>query len=236
MTDTISGLKNSPTPKRVIEELANSRIFREGSPFSMRVEHHNPKVCVITGDNCSGKSLARKVLHNIFHDAGIHYMHYSQQSRSTSGIARAFVYGGSEDYDSTGYISVHSLTRGLKQAATPGKPVALLFDEPEIGCGEEIQFAVGAELAQAWKRIPELFCMYVVTHSRHVASALLCSNPTHIRLGDDRYASLGDWVRRPAPGYHDWKPDTLQALVATGKKHYSDVQDIINRRKTDDAR
>lgn len=71
-----------------------------------------------------------------------------------------------------------------------------MLDEPEIGCSEETQAAIGLKVASTIDSMSNLHGMYIVTHSRLLVKHLCQTvKPTHWRLGDDGL-SLDQWVCR----------------------------------------
>lgn len=167
----------------MLNDIASSILFTNDSPFRMSIQPGNGKLIVITGDNCSGKSLLRKLLHCDYDDNKIKFMHFSQAGRSRSGIERQFIYGTEED-DSTGHNSVKLINR-LFRYLSNDEPTAVLLDEPEIGCSEELQLSIGNYLLDNMEAINNTVAFYVITHSRLIASRLLTVNPTHVRMGSE---------------------------------------------------
>ena len=206
---------------KMAQELVSSRLLTQG-PFSCHLTLGHPTLAVMTGPNVSGKSLARKVLYHIHKDSKIEYIHTSQQARSTGGIMRAFMYGD-EAEESTGYNSIGTLLGAFKTAKARTASVSILFDEPEIGCGEELQAAIGVRIAQEINAIPNLAALFVVTHSRYVVKQLLSLSPTHLRLGDGEY-SLQEWCEREVTPVV-----SLESLRETGIERWRAVEKLLKR-------
>lgn len=178
----------------IIKDISESRWFEDPSEFRCTLTTSNPKLCVITGPNASGKSLVRKVIYGRARENQIEVMYFSQSARCTGGIARAFIYGDDSE-DSTGRNSADLILKANKTGLSREKPFYFVFDEPEIGCGEELQAAIGMKLATMVDSIPQMLGMFVVTHSREVVKQLLPSSPTHWRLDQDGL-TLEQWVTR----------------------------------------
>lgn len=217
-----------PTPlymmHEIITTIAEGRWFKEPSPFRCVVQPANPRLCVITGPNVCGKSLLRKILHAHHHDRDLFYMHLSQEHRCNGGFGRLMVYA-SEGDDSTGHNSVHTLLTAIKNCQSQEKPFGLMFDEPEIGCSEEVQMAIGTRIGQCVDTFPKLGSgVFVITHSREVVRSLLPFTPTHWRLSEDGM-TLDQFVTREV------LPMDLQALVDLGHDRWRAVEAMLKEKR-----
>ena len=213
----------------VIDAVATGRWFKEPAPFRCIVQKAHPKLCVITGPNMAGKSLLRKVIHNQYHDRQMEYISVSQEQRcSSTGLQRLMVYGTETD-ESTGYNSIKMLLKAFQTGQAREKPFAVMLDEPEIGCGEEVQAAIGLRIAREINTMPNLHGLYIVTQSREMVRSLLQGlkaedkvQPTHWRLSEDGI-TLEDWTTRVVV------PCDLEALLALGKENWHAVSAITNK-------
>lgn len=208
---------------KTLKDIAkNNRAITE--IFKADLQIGSPKLCVITGNNTSGKSVLRKILH-LHHDKQkVEYIHLSQSGRShSSGLFRVAVYGSEED-ESTGYNSSQLVTKAIKNGQQREKPFSLMFDEPEIGCSEELALSLGMYLADKIETMPHLAGMFVVTHSRQIVKALLPLNPTHFRMGGDQI-TLEQWMNR------EISPISIEELQNLGIERWRAVQQIINENK-----
>ena len=211
----------------IIKQIAEGRWFTEPSPFCCAIEYAHPKVCVITGPNMSGKSLLRKILHARHHDSDMSYLHFSQAGRTSGGIGSCFMYGSEQD-DSTGCNSIGTILGAFRTGKGPldnprDKPFGMTLDEPEIGCGEELQAALGLKIKREWDTMPQLHGLYIITHSRQVAKQLLPLNPTHWRLSKDGM-TLQEWVDRPVVPV-----ESLEELKTMGHDRWCQVEKMLKK-------
>lgn len=176
-----------------IKEATQSRWFQNQSPFRNFLHLHHTKLCLIIGPNASGKSLLRKLIHNFYIDHEIGLITLSQSARCQSGIERAVIYGSEAD-DSTGYNSVNALCGVSRTVHKREKPVGILIDEPEIGCSEETQAAIGCYIRDYIVPANNLHSLYIITHSRHVVKMLLPLNPSWCSMEVD--TTLESWLDR----------------------------------------
>ena len=199
----------------IIDNILNGRWFKEPSPFQSHLERGHPKLCVITGQNTTGKSVLRKIIHNHYYDRNIEYMSISQEQKcSGSGIERVLIYGTEQD-ESTGYNSVKTILKAIQTGQSRENPFAIMLDEPEIGCSEETQAGIGLKLVKEIDTMPNLDGLYVVTHSRQLVKNLISIKPTHWHLGNK--LSLEEWLER------DIVPANLEALLVEGKEKWHAV-------------
>lgn len=207
-----------------ITDIISGRWFKEPSPLRCDVQYGHPKLCVITGPNTSGKSLLRKIIHNRYSERKWQYVNVSQEGRcASSGIQRLFLYGTETD-ESTGYNSVKMLLKAIQSGQSYEKTFGMMLDEPEIGCGEEVQGALGVRIARDIDTMPNLHALYIVTHSRELVRHLLPINPTHWRLGGDNM-TLEQFVERPVI------LADLDEVLATGKERWHAVHQVIEAGK-----
>lgn len=205
----------------LIQLVSEGRWFKEPSPFRCIVQTHHPKLCVITGPNVSGKSLLRKVLQGNCGRQKIECIHLSQAGRCESGIVRALVYGDERE-DSTGKNSVSTFLTAIKTGQKREHPFVIVFDEPEIGCSEELQMAVGLRLARDLDTMPNMVAAFVISHSRQLVRHLLPLNPTHWRLSEDGM-TLQQWTEREILPIDD-----LDSLNDVCHKRWSIINNMMN--------
>lgn len=204
----------------IIKSIATGRWFDDNSPFRCVIQEGHPKLCVITGPNCSGKSLLRQILHTRYHERQVEYIHLSYAGRCQSGMKRAVIYGD-QDEDSTGYNSVKVILKTIQTGHAREKPFAIMLDEPEIGCSEEVQAALAQRILQNL-HMPQLHGFFIITHSREFVRQLLPANPTHWRLDLDNL-SLLQYVSRQV------EPADLEKLMEVGLERWRLVNSMLKR-------
>lgn len=206
----------------MIKTISEGRWFSEPSPFCCAVQYAHPKICIITGPNMSGKSLLRKILHARHHDAGMFYAHFSLAGRTSGGIGSCMMYGSEQD-ESTGYNSIGTIEGAFRTGVKQEEPFGMTLDEPEIGCGEELQAAFGLKIQKEWDTMPQLHGLYVITHSRQIAKYLLPLNPTHWRLATDGL-TLEQWIHRPIVPVQ-----SLEELKTIGIDRWRQVEKMLKK-------
>lgn len=179
----------------VLQKIAVGKWFND-SPFTCDLQIGNDSLCIITGNNASGKSLVRKVLSSHYHSEQIEFINLSMCGRTggnfISGFQKLFIYGD-ESEESTGDNSAKILGKAIKTGLSREKPFVLFLDEPEVGCGEELQMAMALSIVNV-EVMPMCKGIYIVSHSRQFVRHFIPLNPTHFRLGDKM--TLVEWLSR----------------------------------------
>ena len=203
----------------ILTTIAECKWFADDAPFRMFPHLASTKVCIIIGPNASGKSFVRKLVYTCHKKRGIELIHLSQAARCRSGgfegIASRFIYGYEED-DSTGYNSVDAMFGIVKTVSKREKPTGVLIDEPEIGCSEETQLAIGNFIREKIMPLENLHGLYIVTHSRHIVESLMPLNPSYCALETD--TTLEAWLKRTLV------PTDLNALIEIGLERWRHVE------------
>lgn len=211
------------TLHQILKDVEESRWLNDPSPIGGKFNYGHCKICIITGPNIAGKSLLRKVIGAHHQKANIEYVHLSQAGRCQSGIGRAFIYGSEED-DSTGCNSMTTLLTAIKTGQNRTKPFSLFFDEPEIGCSEELTAALAIRLIRDFETMPNLVGLMIVSHSRQFIKRFLALNPTHIHLSNDE-TTLEQWVNR------DIIPiESLEDLKETARQRWNQLNKMMNEK------
>lgn len=208
----------------LLKEAQNFRVMK--NVFPNQLTEANSKLCIVTGNNTSGKSLLRKVLHVCCDDDKTEYIHLSQQGRSTGdiGALKSFVYGNERD-ESTGYNSTNTILGAIRTGIAREKPFVLMLDEPEIGCSEELAAALAIRLDRDMDLMTHMVGMIIVTHSRQVAKHLLKRNPSHLRMSDDGM-TLEQWINRETTPV-----ESIEALMELGLERWRAIEKIIEEGK-----
>lgn len=211
-----------------IEKVKDSYWFTNESPFRIHYVNNNSKVCVITGQNASGKSFLRKILSVRHEDENVEYIHLSQCGRSSSSGLMAVMVYGSEHENSTGYISTKGIKGAIKTGIGRNKPFSIMLDEPEIGCSEELALSLSMKIKDNVDNMEHLNTLYIVTHSRNIVTPLLDLNPNYVNLhnsDDIAYPTIQDWLNRKI------QPVDVDELYEKANKNWSAVSKLINNRK-----
>ena len=180
------------------------------------------QLLLVTGNNASGKSVFRRLCQSFLRDEG-EVIHLSQQGRAKGGIERVFIYGNEED-EATGIISANCLIKAFRTSRGREKPHILVFDEPEIGMGEEAQIGAATFIKEQFDDIPKhLMGIVIMTHSRHVVTIL--KDVPHcgfIHLGNT-YKTADEWLSRPLV------PLSPQQLTKNGIDKWHEVSAALKR-------
>lgn len=206
-----SASKQSAKPKtardlatQVVEQ---SALFNsEATPFKAFSFAGAPRVVVVAGDNCTGKSLFVEVLRGWarVHKAVDDTICVSIRERTGSGLSdmagmrRMFMFGD-ESEQSTGAVSARVIQTAFTTLATRASEDVrslLVLDEPELGMSEAYAGALGELIGgEAAKVASPSAGVAIVTHSKALVARLveaLGECPTFVHMG--RSLSLQDWL------------------------------------------
>lgn len=176
------------------------------SPFNAVVYDGDPRICVIVGENASGKSLFFRMVaqlasnrHKLLPITISIRERTGAGSHEMGGMRRMFMYGD-ESQQSTGAASVKVVANGFHNAAKPETPAMLLLDEPELGLSDGYARALGQYIAtEIVKLPPKSGGVVVVTHSRALVDGLWsfhATRPLFVSLGAEPKALEG-WLAEP---------------------------------------
>ena len=196
-------IKNS-----LISALNHSELFSKNGicetlvEFDIETLPENPFI-IISGDNASGKSFLCNTLKTFLSkddkDKGGKFigMDFSMNRRTSPGLSRAFIYGSEED-QSTGEISIHSILGAIKNSKLYEDNHVIIFDEPDIGLSEAFIPALGQYINQYYNELPKTSGgIIMVTHNRLLVKELINVNPMTIRIGSQQ--STLDWIQSGSP-------------------------------------
>jgi ABC-type uncharacterized transport system ATPase subunit len=178
----------------------------ERSPFQAKAYY--PKqtpVCVIVGENASGKSVFFQVMagvarreHKLLPVTISIRERTGAGSHEMGGMRRTMMFGD-ESEQSTGATSYNVIQSGFHNVSKPDTPAMLLLDEPEIGLSDGYARALGHYIGrQALAAPPSCAGVVVVTHSRSLVDSLCMMagiSPLFVNLNPDPVPLL-DWLEK----------------------------------------
>jgi hypothetical protein len=209
-------------PANLFEELRPDLAFELGIDRDFDT---SASILVVTGKNAAGKSLLRRwfqVALKRYHD--MEAIHLSQQGRAAAGVMRAMVYG-SEDDESTGAISCNTFFGGLRTMRGREEAHAVIWDEPEIGMGEELQMGTAEWLCDQLDEWPEQTQgVILLTHSRHFVRRVM-QFPGAKWLSMDGYKTPEEWLDRPL------EPISPEEVKHVGLERWRRVNKILSKKR-----
>jgi hypothetical protein len=130
---------------------------------------------------------------------------------------------GDEAHFPTGLLTAQTILTGFSSASNRDKKCLLLYDEPEIGMSEELQWASVRYMAEQMKNPPkQLQGLVVMTHSRIFAKHLVEeAGATFVNLGD-QYPTLDAWLNRPVDIHLD-----IEALNQTSLEKFREITKLL---------
>jgi len=166
------------------------------------------RVLVIVGSNASGKSFLRRYVQLTLKEK-IEVIALSHELRTQGNFSTALVYGD-ESWQSTGAITAQTFLTGVKTMRERTKPHVVVWDEPEIGCSEELQTGCANWLHKNLHPWPKfLQGLILLTHSRIWARRAM-DYPHAKFLSLDGYRNVEDWLRREVKPVD---PETITRLA-----------------------
>lgn len=195
---------------------------------------HRPgegSLIVVVGENASGKSFFRRLVKAVCSmcQPRIECIDISMEGRGREyGGFRGFIYG-SEEWDSTGVNSTHTVITGIRTCRSRETPHTIFWDEPDLGLSENGAAGMGMAIA-AYMRSPNPLTLAacVVTHSKPLARELAALNPHYLFVGGGNVPqTLQDWLNLPLV------PRSPEDIKETGHRRFQLIQKILNRKKKD---
>ena len=186
------------------------------------------RLLLVVGPNACGKSFLRRIISMNLHPTKgpqTELIHLSQQDRSSAGGGeKPFIYG-SEDWESTGYITARTFWTGMKTSRGRNKSHVLLWDEPEIGMGEELQLGTSQWLAKQLTDWPKhLLGVVLLTHSRIFVENLKDFPETKF-FSFDGHKNPQEWLDRKI------LPVQPEEVLSCGIEKFRTLSAWLNRRK-----
>lgn len=209
----------------------------ERSPFQAKAFYPNEtRVCVIVGENASGKSLFFQIMAGIArkqHDLLPVTISIRERTGAGSyemnGMRRIMMFGD-ESQQSTGATSYNVIQAGFHNASKPDTPAMLMLDEPELGLSEGYARALGHYIGREALAAPDsLAGVVVVTHSRVLVDGLCMMagiSPLFVNLNPTPAAVL-DWMEAPEVR----SIDDLKQLREIAIERRRMVANIINHKE-----
>lgn len=192
-------------------------------PIDAKFDIGNEKLVIVTGENATGKSFIRRIYQSAIKLKKQEVIHLSQEGRSSSGIARAFVYGD-ESYNSTGSNTAHTITTGINTCQGRENPHYIIWDEPDIGLSEKYAGGAGVAIRKFVENLPKFTQgVVVITHSKALVRQLLPINPSHLRLGG--CPKIEEWINRVE------EPGDLEELRERNHNTFRAIQSILNKKE-----
>lgn len=190
--------------KQLLDE---SSLWRDPDlPFSATLEVGHPRVLIVAGENCSGKSLLAQSLTSwAKHHHGITNISVSIRERTGAGTfelagMRRIMMFGDDSEQSTGAGSarvIDSAFQNLKSRADETHRAILMLDEPELGLSEGYAGAMGRYIGSKALIMPDLSSgVAIVTHSRVLGRELAASlneAPSFLMLNGS--IGLAEWLK-----------------------------------------
>jgi hypothetical protein len=223
-----------------VELLDESKLWcHKDLPFEAALKKGHPRVLLVAGENCSGKSLlVEGLLGWGRHHHEISPVQVSIRQRvgggtaEMGGFARMMMFGD-ETEQSTGATSVKVLDGAFSTVtsrAKEKKSALLVLDEPEHGLSDGYAQAMGTYLAKKALELPALASgLVIVTHSRSLARALadeLGAAPSFLKLGAAQ--SYEKWLEgEPRRSIED-----LLQLPVLGRERWNAINVIANKLKS----
>lgn len=214
-------------------------------PFHAGVMPGHPRVLVIAGANCTGKSLTLDVFQAFlkkYHKASS-AMTLSMRQRENYGSSFIFP---TEQGHSSGANCVSLMSSAFHNAntwASEGRKLLLALDEPERGLSPGYARALGEYLGtEALKLHENMFGLLVIAHDRALLRGLaeaLGTPPTMIFM-QDKVDGLGEpGTTLPATAWDTWLDGTneyrtiaeLEQLYEKGHQTYQVIRQLMSRKK-----
>ena len=180
------------------------------------------KIMVVTGPNASGKSFVRRMIASACKKTDVECIALSVERRTSSGTLATMIYGD-ETHTPTGLITAQTIITGFNTASERNNKCLLLYDEPEIGMSEELQWASVRYMKEQMDNPPEqLQGLVVITHSRIFAKHLVeDAGATFVNMGG-QYPTLESWLNRPVDINLD-----IQALSETSLEKFRAISKLL---------
>lgn len=205
--------------------------FGADGPCPVSVEPGNPEtgLLVVSGDNGSGKSLFLRALkaHLRRADADIVIIDADARARTFSGFERSHIDANDEDGDSIAAIFSTGTMNAIADARAATAPSLLMLDDPDIGLSDAWAAAIGREIAELVRNMPDaLMGIVVASHRRPLIGSLTSLEPSFVRIGTDRRPTLEWLAGGPAAGN-----ETIAGMKSDIRKRWLRIEKIMTARR-----
>lgn len=223
-----------PKPRQILDFVEGLNLFSpdedgEGSEAAVTLQISGPKksnLVVIVGENASGKSFLRRVVHEAYQRIERELIAISQEGRRKVSYSPflVFVYGD-EERESTGYNAAGTVLGAFKTSKAREKEHGIFWDEPDTGLSEGWSACMGREIAEFLSEKPEkLAATFLVTHSKPMVRELKAVDPIFVYVGSDRqFDSIDAWLDAPIPKY-----ESLETLRKQGLDRSRKIQKLLS--------
>lgn len=188
----------------LIEYLGTRRVMQDDL-IPYRYQKGTGKLCLVLGDNATGKSMVRRLLMHAVKEQKFEPIPLSMQGRSGDGGfgLKGMVYGD-EDWKSTGHNSVQTVQTMIKTSEGRAKDHVVCLDEPDIGLSDRWARSLGRALYEFMSKPPvHLVALFLTTHRVSLVRELLLLKPHVLLVGPEWPQNLEDWLtgdqREPEP-------------------------------------
>jgi len=209
----------------LIEAVMGSRLLTHpDKPITAKYIPGESKLCVILGDNATGKSMLRRIIYGRSNKNNIECMTFSVQGKTKSSGIQSVIYGDEADY-STGRNAASLLLaciRNSKGWSEGGHAHNIIWDEPSLGLSDSWSASAGVSIREFIKDAPlNLGGAFLITHSQPLLIQVRELNP-HLIVLEDECNSIGDWLEKPIV----IRP--IDQLIENNKNKHSAISKVLN--------
>lgn len=222
--------QSEPTPKNLtmttlIEWVLERRLLAEGL-LTVRYTAGVGPLCLVLGDNASGKSFVRRLVSAGAREHGAEPIPLSMEGR-TGMYMKSMVYGGEEEM-STGYNSANTVKTMMSTSRSREKPHTVFLDEPDTGLSDRWARSMGRVLAEflEFTEDSHLVGLFLTTHRAALVREVLHLHPHVLLVGEGWPQTLDDWLAGDPR-----EPEPLHALSDRGIALFRRINDVTSKWK-----
>lgn len=221
----------TPSIPDLVEFLRTRRVMARDL-IPNRYQQGEGKLCLVLGDNATGKSMVRRLVSMRCKDLGVEAIPLSMEGRAGSGGMgglKGMVYGD-EDWKSTGHNSAGTAASMMKTSRSRTRPHMVYLDEPDTGLGDRWARSLGRSLADFLREPPEhLAALFLTTHRTCLVRELVDLQPHVLLVGCGWPRTLKQWL---AGDPRD--PEPLEKLGERGIELFRKINDAVSKASKDD--